>query len=215
MSKLPHLRHERRHVREGSRLVAGVDEAGRGPLAGPVVAAAVILDLDRVPKGLADSKLVPFEERERLFAEIMRMACVSFAAASPAEIDRLNIRGATLKAMGRAVAGLCNRPCSVLVDGKDLPRLACRGEAVVDGDAICKSIAAASIVAKVVRDRMMVRMARVHPGYGFETNKGYSTKVHLAALERLGPTPIHRRSFRPISQLALDLGTELAEPSFA
>ncbi|ESR26218.1 ribonuclease HII [Lutibaculum baratangense] len=205
MSKLPHLRHERRHLKDGSRFVAGVDEAGRGPLAGPVVAAAVILDLDRVPKGLADSKLLPLAERERLFAEIMAKACVSVAAASAAEIDRLNIRGATLKAMGRAIAGLCQKPCSVLVDGKDLPRIVCRGEAVIDGDALSKSIAAASIVAKVARDRMMARMARVHPGYGFETNKGYSTREHLAALDRLGPTPMHRRSFRPISQLTLEL----------
>lgn len=210
MSKLPHLRHERRHLKEGSRFVAGVDEAGRGPLAGPVVAAAVILDLDRVPKGLADSKLLPLEERERLFAEILKRGCVSIAAASAAEIDRLNIRGATLKAMGRAVAGLSMKPCSILVDGKDLPRVACRGEAVIDGDALSKSIAAASIIAKVTRDRLMARMARVHPGYGFETNKGYSTKEHLAALDRLGPTPLHRRSFRPVAQLAFELEMALA-----
>ncbi|KQT88531.1 ribonuclease HII [Aurantimonas sp. Leaf443] len=187
----------------GARAVAGIDEAGRGPLAGPVVAAAVVLQEDAVPAGLDDSKALTAPERERLFAEILARGRVSFSAASPAEIDRLNIRGATLLAMRRALAGLAETPCHAIIDGRDVPAgLACRGQALVSGDALSLSVAAASIVAKVMRDRMMRRACLTYAGYGFSRHMGYGTPEHLDALRRLGPCPIHRRSFAP---LRLDL----------
>ncbi|MCB8838757.1 ribonuclease HII [Aurantimonas sp. VKM B-3413] len=189
----------------GARHVAGIDEAGRGPLAGPVVAAAVILDPARMPNGLNDSKKLVMEERERLFAEILASACVGFASASALEIDRFNIRGATLLAMRRALQALGQQPCHVLVDGRDLPpRLSCPGTAVISGDALSLSIAAASIVAKVARDRMMRRACPAYDGYGFSRHMGYGTAEHLAAIERLGPCPIHRLSFRPLRADLLD-----------
>ncbi|WP_020186738.1 ribonuclease HII [Methylopila sp. 73B] len=182
--------------------VAGVDEAGRGPLAGPVVAAAVALDPERIPAGLADSKALTAARREALFAEIMASADVAFVAASTERIERLNIRGATLWAMARAVAGLQSRPALALIDGRDVPPgLGCRGEAVIGGDATVLSIAAASIVAKVVRDRMMMRLGECVPGYGFERHMGYGTPEHLAALSLLGPCAHHRRGFAPVSAL--------------
>lgn len=193
---------ERAAIRSGVRIVAGVDEAGRGPLAGPVVAAAVVLDPKRVPRGLADSKVLTAERREALFAEIMAVADVSFTAASTGSIERLNIRGATLWAMARAVAGLGARPDLALIDGRDAPPgIACRAEPVIGGDASVMSIAAASIVAKVVRDRIMRRVAETFPAYGFERHMGYGTPEHLAALNSHGPCAHHRRGFAPVAAL--------------
>lgn len=183
----------------GARLVAGIDEAGRGPLAGPVVAAAVILDRANLPDGLNDSKKLTVEDRERLFPEILRWASVSVASASAAEIDRMNIRQATLAAMWRAFRGLGLEPCHALIDGRDVPTpLLLRASAIVGGDARSLSIAAASIVAKVTRDRMMTRLCARFPAYGFSRHMGYATPVHLEALLRFGPCPYHRMSFRPI-----------------
>lgn len=192
------LNRERRLIRGGHGLVAGLDEVGRGPLAGPVVAAAVILDMRRIPKGLGDSKALSAERREELFLEILAGASVGIASVAAAEIDRINIRQATLAAMCRALAALPCRPDAALVDGNDPPPLPCPVETVIKGDASVPSIAAASIVAKVVRDRMMRRLALLHPAYGFTTNVGYSTAAHLAALGREGPCPHHRRSFAPV-----------------
>jgi len=182
--------------------VAGVDEVGRGPLAGPVVAAAVILDPARIPDGLADSKALSAAKRERLHDEVRaRALAVSVAEASVEEIDRLNILHASMLAMRRAVEAL-PEVGFVLVDGNCVPPgLPCPGEAVVKGDALCLSIAAASIVAKVVRDRLMVDLAQQHPGYGWEANAGYPTKAHLEALLHLGLTPWHRRSFGPVHKI--------------
>lgn len=182
-------------------LVAGVDEAGRGPLAGPVVAAAVVLD-DRCPiAGLADSKKLSAQRRDRLFDAIRAQAlCFSVAEASVEEIDRLNILQATLLAMQRAVAGLRLRPALVLVDGNRLPVLDIRAEAVVQGDAKVAAISAASILAKVTRDRGLDQLHQDYPGYGFQRHKGYGTVEHLAALNRLGPCPAHRRSFSPVAE---------------
>lgn len=182
--------------------VAGVDEVGRGPLAGPVTAAAVILDPARIPAGLADSKTLSVTKRERIFAEIMTMAQVSVAHASVEEIDSLNILRASHLAMERAVAGLPTAPAHVLVDGNLIPTgLKPHAEAIVKGDAKSLSIAAASIIAKVTRDRIMVDLAQQHPGYGWERNAGYPTKDHLEALLNLGVTAWHRRSFRPVHNI--------------
>jgi ribonuclease HII len=182
--------------------VAGVDEVGRGPLAGPVTAAAVILDPARMPQGLGDSKALSSKKRERLFAEIMGSAQVSVAHATVEEIDALNILRASHLAMQRAVAGLAIPPAHVLVDGNLIPAgLQGRAEAIVKGDAKSLSIAAASIIAKVTRDRIMVDLAQQHPGYGWEINAGYPTKQHLEALLNLGVTPWHRRSFRPVHNM--------------
>ena len=180
-------------------LVAGVDEAGRGPLAGPVVAAAVILDDLKRIKGLNDSKLLSPTVRERLYDEIRAKAlCVSIAEASVEEIDRLNILQATMLAMRRAVDGLRLKPAKVLVDGNCLPVLKIHAEAIVGGDATVKSISAASILAKVHRDRLCLTLHELHPQYGFDEHKGYSTPQHLAALREHGACPIHRRSFAPV-----------------
>ena len=182
--------------------VAGTDEVGRGPLAGPVTAAAVILDPGRIPAGLGDSKALSSAKRERLFAEIMSSAQVSVAHATVEEIDALNILRASHLAMERAVAGLPVAPAHVLVDGNLIPvGLKGRAEAIVKGDARSLSIAAASIIAKVTRDRIMVDLAQQHPGYGWQANAGYPTKEHLTALLNLGVTPWHRRSFRPVHNI--------------
>lgn len=186
--------------------VAGIDEAGRGPLAGPVVAAAVVLDPDNIPDGIADSKLLEPEVREALYARIMATSRVGIGIASVARIDRINILQATLWAMRQAAKHLDPAPRVALVDGNQSPRLACETRCIVQGDAKCLSIAAASIIAKVTRDRLMVELAASYPGYGFERHKGYSTPEHQAAIDRLGVTPHHRRSFRPV-QLALGLIT--------
>jgi ribonuclease HII len=182
--------------------VAGVDEAGRGPLCGPVVAAAVILDPGRVPDGLNDSKKLTARQRERLFAAIAGTACVAVAEATVEEIDRLNILRASHLAMTRAVAALARRPDHVLIDGNLIPRdFAWGAQAIIGGDGLSASIAAASIMAKVTRDRIMVDLAQQHPGYGWAENAGYATKAHLEALRKLGPTPCHRRSFRPVHNI--------------
>jgi ribonuclease HII len=186
----------------GARIVAGVDEVGRGPLCGPVTAAAVILDPDRIPPGIADSKALSPTRRERLFDQIANTGQVSIAHASVEEIDTLNILQASLLAMRRAVAGLSLAPDHLLIDGNRLPAvLPCRAQAVIKGDARSLSIAAASIMAKVARDRIMVDLAQQHPGYGWERNAGYPTKEHRAALLNLGLTPHHRRSFRPVHNI--------------
>jgi ribonuclease HII len=180
-------------------LTAGVDEAGRGPLAGPVVAAAVILDDLQPIKGLNDSKLLTPRTRERLFDEIHAKAlCFCIAQASVEEIDTLNILHATMLAMRRAVEGLRLRPHKVLVDGNRIPILKIAAEAIVGGDAKIKSISAASILAKVHRDRLCLELHERHPQYGFHDHKGYSTPVHLAALREHGACPEHRRSFAPV-----------------
>jgi ribonuclease HII len=182
-------------------LVAGVDEAGRGPLAGPVVAAAVILD-ERAPiRGLNDSKLLSPKVRERLFDQIhARALCFCIAQASVEEIDALNILQATLLAMRRAVEGLRLKPNKVLVDGNQLPRLRITAEAIIGGDAKVKSISAASILAKVHRDRLCLELHAAHPQYGFDGHKGYATPEHLAALRIHGACPHHRRSFAPVRE---------------
>jgi len=195
----------RRLAREEARwageraTVAGVDEAGRGPLAGPVIAAAVILDLSRKWDGMDDSKQLTAEERESLYARVLEGArAFAWAAAGPRVIDRLNIRRATHRAMASAVRRLGLEPELVLVDGHETL-------AVVGGDGKCLSIAAASIVAKVIRDRLMERLDRVWPAYGFARHKGYGTAEHLDALRAHGPCPLHRWSFAPVTELELPL----------
>jgi ribonuclease HII len=180
------------------RLVAGLDEAGRGPWAGPVVAAAVILDPKRIPSGLNDSKKLTAAARERLFAEINRVAHVGVGIVSAATIDEINILQASLLAMSRAVEALKTPPVAALVDGLHCPKLACTAKAVVKGDSRSLSIAAASIIAKVTRDAMMVELASEFPGYGWERNMGYGVPAHAAALAEKGVTIQHRRSFAPI-----------------
>ena len=190
--------------------MAGVDEAGRGPLAGPVVAAAVILDHKQPIPGLADSKALSAVRREHLFDEIRaRALCCAVAEASVEEIDRLNILQATMLAMQRAVEGLRLRPGLVLVDGNRIPRLGMPAEAVVKGDARVPAISAASILAKVTRDRGLLRLHELYPAYGFDRHKGYGTAVHLEQLRRLGPTPAHRRSFAPVARAC---GASTADP---
>ena len=172
-----------------------MDEAGRGPLAGPVVAAAVVLDPDRIPEGLDDSKLIPPERREELFEAIVATADVAVASVSAARIDIIDIRQATLEAMRRAIRALCRPPAFILVDGRDLPGWHGPGEAVIKGDRLVASIAAASIVAKVTRDRMMSRLGAHYPVYGFERHAGYATVAHRSALVSQGPCPFHRMTF--------------------
>ena len=195
----PTFRRERSAIRRGVWPVAGCDEAGRGPLAGPVVAAAVILDPQRVPRGLDDSKKLTAPEREALYDKICASAHVAVALAPPARIDRDNILRASLWALARAVAALPVSPRLVLVDGRDRIAVACDCQAVVRGDESVASIAAASIVAKVTRDRLMARLGLAHPGYGFERHMGYSVPEHFDALARLGPTIHHRRTFAPVA----------------
>lgn len=184
-------------------LVAGVDEAGRGPLAGPVVAAAVILDDLNPIAGLDDSKKLTVKKRERLYDEIMAKAlCVSIAEASVAEIDSINILQATMLAMQRAVLGLRLPPSKVLIDGNRVPVLPMLSEAIVGGDAKVEAISAASILAKVTRDRWCTQIDEAHPEYGFAKHKGYGTAQHLAALKMHGATPLHRTSFAPVRAYA-------------
>jgi ribonuclease HII len=196
----PTFRRERAALKRGVWPVAGCDEAGRGPLAGPVVAAAVILDPRRVPRGLNDSKKLTPEAREALYLKITASAQFAIAVASPARIDRDNILRASLWALARAVGGLPEKPKLVFVDGRDRIDTGCECQAVISGDSLVASIAAASIIAKVVRDRLMMCLGAAHPGYGFEHHKGYSVPEHFAALERLGPTIHHRRSFAPVAE---------------
>lgn len=198
--------------------VAGIDEAGRGPLAGPVFAAAVVIDPTRLPRRLVrkidDSKQMNREAREEVYEKLMGFANEGFwfgiASASVEEIDRINILQATFAAMGRALHGavavLGGVPDSALIDGNRAPKeMPCKVTTVIDGDAKCLSIAAASILAKVTRDRQMIELARDFPGYGWETNVGYGTPEHLDGLARLGVTPHHRRSFAPVAQLTMPL----------
>lgn len=189
-------------IRPACRHVAGVDEAGRGPLAGPVVAAAVILSDHAGIEGLKDSKLLAVGARERL-AALIRERAVAFAVgrAEVAEIDGLNILQATMLAMRRAVAGLAVAPATVLVDGTHVPTLAIETHAIVRGDATVPAISAASILAKVERDRVMTNYETCYPGYGFDRHKGYPTPEHLAALRRLGACAIHRKSFAPVREV--------------
>jgi ribonuclease HII len=195
----PTFARERAAIKRGVFPVAGCDEAGRGPLAGPVVAAAVILDPNRIPRGLDDSKKLTPVERERLYKRIFATSEVGVAFGSTSRIDRDNIRRASLWALARAVAALAVRPRLVFVDGIDRIEAGCDCEAVVSGDALVLSIAAASIVAKVVRDRLMMQIGTAHPGYGFERHMGYAVPEHARALVALGPTVHHRRSFAPVA----------------
>ena len=182
--------------------VAGVDEVGRGPLAGPVTAAAVMLDPADIPVGLDDSKVLRPRARAKLWCKIVDVAVVSVAHASVAEIDELNILRASHLAMVRAVAGLAQAPDHALIDGNMIPTgLAIPATSIIKGDSRSVSIAAASIVAKVCRDRIMVDLAQQHPGYGWETNMGYGSKSHITALQNLGVTPHHRRSFKPVHNM--------------
>ncbi len=191
--------HQLRCIVDVSGLMAGVDEVGRGPLAGPVVAAAVILDETRTIRGLNDSKLLAAEERERLDHEIRKKAiCFCVASASVAEIDTINILRAALLAMRRAVEGLAQQPQIVLVDGNQRPELTMAVRTVVGGDAKVRAISAASIIAKVHRDRLCMQLHDEHPQYGFDSHKGYSTPEHLSALLAHGACPHHRRSFAPV-----------------
>jgi len=198
MGALPDLTYERAAQARGHLLIAGVDEAGRGPLAGPVSAAAVIIDARRLPAGINDSKRISEADREALHDIILQQAVAVGVALVPAsEIDRINIRQATLLAMRRAVQALAVRPDFVLVDGNDLPSLPCPAQTIVDGDALCLSIAAASIVAKVTRDRLMRRVGQECPAYSFEVHKGYGTPLHREAIRRHGACEHHRLSFAP------------------
>jgi ribonuclease HII len=193
------FRFEEGLMRDGYRLVVGIDEAGRGPLAGPVVAAAVVLDPANIPDGLNDSKQLTAERRETLYEHILASADVAIASVSAFEIDRTDIRKASLEAMRRAVHSLHCRPHFAIIDGRDVaPGLPCPGKALVKGDARSYSIAAASIVAKVTRDRMMASAGARYQGYGFEFHAGYATEFHRKAIIDLGPCAIHRMTFRPL-----------------
>jgi len=189
----------------GARYLCGVDEAGRGPLAGPVVASAVVIDQPLYIEWLNDSKVVPMTRREFLNESIRcRAVCFSVGWSSPEEIDRFNILQATKTAMTRALAGLPISPCHVFIDAVSLPQCLFPQEPVIDGDAKCATIAAASIIAKVYRDAWMNEYDSLYPEYGFAQHKGYGTPEHLAALNRVGPSPIHRRSFAPVLQPSFD-----------
>lgn len=203
MSKaIPDFSYETAAHQRGFLHVAGVDEVGRGPLCGPVTAAAVILDPARIPDGLRDSKALSERARLRIADEIRATAIVSVAHASVEEIDEINILHASMLAMRRAIEGLSTAPGFVLVDGNRIPKdLLCPAEPVVKGDAKVFSIAAASIIAKIERDAIMVDLAQQFPGYGWEQNAGYPTKLHLDALQSLGVTAAHRRSFKPVHNI--------------
>jgi ribonuclease HII len=210
----PSYSRERALLVSGLFRIAGCDEAGRGPLAGPVVAAAVVLNPKRIPKGLNDSKKLTKARREELHDAIMEHAMVAVASASPARIERDNILRASLWALASAVRALPEPACHALVDGKDRIAVDCGCDAVIGGDAKVASIAAASIVAKVVRDRLMTALADTHPEYGFERHVGYGTPQHMTALKRFGPTPHHRRGFAPIAALlasSIDLKIRMTE----
>jgi len=199
---MPDYTFEHAALATGAHSVAGIDEVGRGPLSGPVVAAAVILDPDNIPKGLRDSKKLTAARRAVLFEEITASSDFSLGSCSVHEIDQINILQATFLAMRRALNGLKTLPGHVLIDGNRLPKdLPCPAEAIVKGDDRSVSIAAASIIAKVTRDRLMADLAQQFPGYGWENNAGYGTKQHLDALNRLGVTPHHRVSFKPVHNI--------------
>jgi ribonuclease HII len=200
-SRVPHYRYERKALKNGAACVAGIDEAGRGPLAGPVVAAAVILDAARLPKGVNDSKLLPPERREELYSIIMERAEVGVGIAEVEEIDRINILNATFAAMTAAMNALKRLPALALIDGNIAPKLGCATRCIIEGDARSMSIAAASIIAKVTRDRIMVALDAHFPHYGFAGHKGYGTPEHVEALQRFGPCIHHRRSFAPVREL--------------
>ena len=196
--------------------LAGVDEAGCAPLAGPVVAAACILDRNKFPRGIDDSKNLPLETREALYAKITKVAAFGVGIASVEEIDSINIYWARMLAMTRAVEALGVEPAWVLVDGNACPKWQRPSKAIVDGDAKCRSIAAASIIAKVTRDRMMAAHAETYPGYGWERNRGYPTPDHRRALRELGPTPLHRKSFGLVREImTAGAQPELALPEIA
>ena len=196
---IPDYRFEQHAMQNGFPVVAGLDEAGRGPLAGPVVAAAVILDPECIPEGLDDSKALSKARRELLFEAILASSLVAVASASAREIEATDIRAASLAAMRRALRALPVKPHYALVDGRDVPPgLDCTARALVKGDARSLSIAAASIIAKVTRDSMMTRAVVVYPQYGFETHMGYGAKRHLQAIAEHGPCPLHRMTFRPM-----------------
>jgi ribonuclease HII len=205
---MPTLDHENQLRCEGFRVIAGVDEAGRGPLAGPVTVAAVVLPKGFTHEVLNDSKQLTEKKRERLYEEItgdpnIRWHC---CVIEPEEIDRINILQATWEGMRRSALALDPRPDAVLIDGKPVKKYPLHQVALVKGDSLSFSIAAASVIAKVTRDRIMLRLAEAFPQYGFEIHKGYPTPKHLAALKQHGPCPQHRRSFGPVAQLELDLG---------
>ncbi|MEY4880151.1 MAG: hypothetical protein RJB62_1620 [Pseudomonadota bacterium] len=198
---MPDYSHEMRLRAERSGPVAGVDEAGRGPLAGPVVAAAVILDVTCIPDGLNDSKKLTAKARDEAFERIIACALIGIGMASVEEIDRLNIRRANHLAMVRAVNALAEIPAFVLIDGNDAPPLSCPCDTLIGGDGLSVSIAAASIIAKVTRDRLMVELDAEHPHYLWRNNKGYGTADHLTAMKNFGVTPHHRKSFAPVYQM--------------
>ena len=200
-SRTPHYRYERKALRNGAACVAGIDEAGRGPLAGPVVAAAVILDAKRLPRGVNDSKQLMPEQREELHAIIVERAEIGIGIVEVEEIDRINILNATFAAMVQAVNALMRPPALALIDGHIAPKLACATQCIIEGDAKSMSIAAASIIAKVTRDRIMVALDGLFPQYGFASHKGYGTAFHHAALLEFGPCIHHRKSFAPVAQL--------------
>jgi ribonuclease HII len=201
VAAMPHYIFESRALKTRPGPIAGVDEAGRGPLAGPVVAAAVIFERKRIPKGLDDSKQMTAEAREEAYLRIMEVAIVGVGEASVDEIDLINIRQATHLAMARAIRALATAPDFALVDGNDAPALPCKCDTIIDGDARSVSIAAASIIAKVTRDRMMRALHDEHPLYGWSANKGYATPEHLKALSEQGPCVHHRRSFAPVHNI--------------
>lgn len=197
---LPDYSFEKAAISKGHKFIAGIDEAGRGPLAGPTTAACVILDPENIPAGLNDSKKLSAKSRERLYEEILATSMVSVASVSARRIDTINIRQAALLAMFRAAMGLEIAADWYLIDGNALPQqLKHKAEFIIKGDAKSLSIAAASIIAKVTRDRMMDRASRLYPGYGFEKHAGYGTPSHLEAIRSLGPCPIHRMTFKPLS----------------
>ena len=199
---MPDLSHETAALKSGTHRIAGIDEVGRGPLAGPVLAAAVVLDPVNIPPGLRDSKKLSRHRREVLFDAICASADWAVAQADVGEIDRINILNASLLAMRRALDGLARAADHALIDGNRLPDdLPCPATALIGGDDRCLSIAAASIVAKVSRDRIMAGLAVDFPGYGWERNAGYATREHLTALKSLGATPHHRVSFRPVHNI--------------
>jgi ribonuclease HII len=196
--------------------LAGVDEAGCAPLAGPVVAAAVILDRDKFPRGIDDSKKLDLETRESIYERLRKVARIAVGIASVEEIEQINIYWARMLAMTRAVESLGEEPAWVLVDGNACPRWQRPSKAIVSGDAKCRSIAAASIVAKVTRDRMMAEFSLQYPGYGWEHNRGYPTPEHIRAIEALGLTPLHRRTFSRVRErLEVQLPLEISQPSLS
>jgi ribonuclease HII len=197
----PDFSFERAAKTQGFSIICGIDEAGRGPWAGPVVAAAVVLDVDNIPTGLNDSKKLTHAKRDMLFTDIMESAQVGIGIGDETRIDRDNILATTLWAMGQAVRQLHTKPDFALVDGNRAPALSCDVQTIVEGDAKSLSIAAASIIAKVTRDRLMIEMDVAFPAYGFARHKGYGTAAHHAALLAHGPCPHHRKSFKPIAEL--------------